>query len=151
MRRVLTRALAGCLLLASVAACERAADEADAEPAAPVAAEDAAGDSTPGDGAAPAVPADPAEAPATPGTLEGETATAQPASPLASSPAEVPRMPVQEASSRVRNGEVILVDVRDAESFGADHITGAVNIPLDEVAARAGELPRDKVIVTYCA
>src|SRR3990172_6990304 len=41
--------------------------------------------------------------------------------------------------------------VRSPEEFAAGHVDGAVNIPLDALAARAPELPRDALVVTVCA
>jgi rhodanese-related sulfurtransferase len=44
-----------------------------------------------------------------------------------------------------------LVDVRDAESFAGQHIPGAINIPVDEVAVRAAEIgPTSVSVVVYC-
>ena len=43
-----------------------------------------------------------------------------------------------------------LLDVRDADEFAEGHATGAVNIPLPELRDRLGELPRDRVLHTYC-
>ncbi|RFC45898.1 MAG: sulfur reductase/Rhodanese-related sulfurtransferase [Verrucomicrobia bacterium] len=45
----------------------------------------------------------------------------------------------------------LLLDVRDADEvlvFGK--LTGAIHIPLAQLRSRAGELPRDRRIVTYC-
>lgn len=44
---------------------------------------------------------------------------------------------------------IVVVDVRDAESFAHEHIRGAVNIPLPDLPHRYEELPRDKTIVAY--
>lgn len=45
-----------------------------------------------------------------------------------------------------------LIDVRSPAEFGGGHLPGAVNIPLDQLAARAAELKKsDKPIVLYCA
>lgn len=44
-----------------------------------------------------------------------------------------------------------LVDVRTPGEFASGHAEGARNIPVDEVEARMGELPRDKPVVVYCA
>lgn len=44
----------------------------------------------------------------------------------------------------------LLLDVRDPEELAAGRLAGAVNIPLDALRERAGELPRDRAIVTYC-
>ena len=45
---------------------------------------------------------------------------------------------------------VLVVDVRDRESFGREHIKGAVNVPLQELLTRLGDLPKNKTVVTYC-
>lgn len=52
--------------------------------------------------------------------------------------------------SRVRTGEVILLDVRPEEEYRAAHISGAVSVPLKELKARLSKLPRGKEIVAYC-
>jgi rhodanese-related sulfurtransferase len=44
----------------------------------------------------------------------------------------------------------IIVDVRSAEEFADAHVEGARNIPLDSLARRATELPKDAPIVTVC-
>jgi rhodanese-related sulfurtransferase len=54
-----------------------------------------------------------------------------------------------EARALVEKGAV-LVDVRSAGEFGGGHIKGAKNIPVGEIGARAGELPKEKTIVVYC-
>lgn len=43
-----------------------------------------------------------------------------------------------------------LLDVRDREEYDYCHIEDSVLIPLGELAARAGELPRDRPIVAIC-
>jgi 3-mercaptopyruvate sulfurtransferase SseA len=77
------------------------------------------------------------------------TAQVQPAAP-ADPLAAAPRISVAEAKKALDSGKAVLVDVRAAQAFQMEHAKGAVNIPLDEVASRAGELPRDKQIITYC-
>ena len=44
----------------------------------------------------------------------------------------------------------LLVDVRDPDEFDEGHIPGAVNLPLNELRARLGELPRDRELWLYC-
>jgi rhodanese-related sulfurtransferase len=44
----------------------------------------------------------------------------------------------------------LVVDVRSPEEFAAGHIDGAINIPLDRIAAGATALPRDAAVVTVC-
>lgn len=47
-------------------------------------------------------------------------------------------------------GGATLVDVRSAEEWGDGHLGGAVHIPVGELAARMGELPKDRPVVVYC-
>jgi len=51
---------------------------------------------------------------------------------------------------RARKGLVTVLDVRPAEEFAAGHVPGAVNIPIQELEKRLGELPKRKEIVAYC-
>jgi len=46
----------------------------------------------------------------------------------------------------------LLLDVRSADEYRDGHIAGALNIPVDSLARRAGVLgvPRDSEIVVYC-
>lgn len=44
----------------------------------------------------------------------------------------------------------VLVDVRTPSEFAEGSIPGAVNIPVDDLRQRLGELPRDKEILVYC-
>jgi rhodanese-related sulfurtransferase len=43
-----------------------------------------------------------------------------------------------------------LIDVRDAEDYIAAHVTGAVHIPLADLAGRVGEIPAGRTAVTIC-
>ena len=63
---------------------------------------------------------------------------------------DVEAMSRDELLKRLRRNEVVLVDVRPAEEFGAGHIDGALSIPLDELDERLAELPADREIVAYC-
>ncbi|ABQ24653.1 Rhodanese domain protein [Geotalea uraniireducens Rf4] len=47
-------------------------------------------------------------------------------------------------------GKAILVDVRFKEEVAAWHTGFALNIPLNELPRRIGELPKDKIIVAAC-
>jgi Uncharacterized conserved protein len=44
----------------------------------------------------------------------------------------------------------LLLDVRERAEFQLGTITGAVNIPLDELRERLSELPKDKTIFVFC-
>ena len=43
-----------------------------------------------------------------------------------------------------------LVDVRVEHEWEAGHIAGATHLPLDELAARAGEIDRERPVILYC-
>jgi hydroxyacylglutathione hydrolase len=43
-----------------------------------------------------------------------------------------------------------VVDVRTPHEWKSAHVDGAINIPVGEIPARAGELPADALIVTIC-
>ena len=45
---------------------------------------------------------------------------------------------------------IIILDIGTNEEFENGHIEGAINIPLDALRNRLGELDRDKEIVVYC-
>jgi rhodanese-related sulfurtransferase len=51
---------------------------------------------------------------------------------------------------RVKDGDVIALDVRPVEEYRAGHIPGAVSIPVGELKARLKELPKNRQIVAYC-
>ena len=56
---------------------------------------------------------------------------------------------VDEAHSMVQNGAFML-DVRTVDEWNEFHAPNSTLIPLDELAARVNELPRDKPIVVVC-
>jgi 3-mercaptopyruvate sulfurtransferase SseA len=63
-----------------------------------------------------------------------------------------PRITVADLKKLQADGNVVVVDVRDAESYKAGHIPGAVSIPLDQLASHVAGLREAKTpIVTYCA
>ena len=48
------------------------------------------------------------------------------------------------------NEDVMLLDVRTASEFEKGHIEGAINIPVDSLRERIGELDKGKEIIEYC-
>jgi phage shock protein E len=45
----------------------------------------------------------------------------------------------------------VIIDVRSREEFSAGHAKGSTNIPLDEIAQKAGSLDKNKKILLCCA
>ena len=66
-------------------------------------------------------------------------------------PATARRIEIKEAQRLVQKHKAVYVDVRPKEAFEQGHIKGAMNIPLGELMGRLGELPKGKMIITYCA
>lgn len=55
-----------------------------------------------------------------------------------------------ELVERARSGTVTILDVRPEDEFALGHLPGAVNIPLDALEARLGEIDPAQEIVAYC-
>lgn len=45
----------------------------------------------------------------------------------------------------------LVIDVRSEEAYKDRHIKGARSIPVEKIEARVSELPRHRMIVTYCS
>ena len=62
----------------------------------------------------------------------------------------IPRVTVEDTKQAYDRQSAVIVDVRDSGSYGAGHVAGSINIPLDELENRLGELSKDSWIITYC-
>lgn len=56
----------------------------------------------------------------------------------------------EELLRRVRQGEVLVLDVRPVEEYHAGHIPGALSLPVAELKKRINGLPKNREIVAYC-
>lgn len=56
----------------------------------------------------------------------------------------------KELLSRSDQGLISVIDVRPVEEFDAGHVLGALNIPMDELEQRLGDLSPEQTIVAYC-
>jgi 3-mercaptopyruvate sulfurtransferase SseA len=63
----------------------------------------------------------------------------------------VKRVTTAELAELMKQGKVVVVDVRSQAMYDAGHIRGAKWISVTEIGNRANELPKDKQIVTYCS
>jgi 3-mercaptopyruvate sulfurtransferase SseA len=61
------------------------------------------------------------------------------------------RVTIEEMESMVKEGKAIVIDVRSQDSYDAGHIPGAKLIPSNDIVNRMSELPKDKLIITYCS
>lgn len=89
------------------------------------------------------------------GASKPPSLTAKPAAPAekpqaAATEETARRITVGEARQALDKGKAVLVDVRSKEAYEASHAQGALSIPLANLGDRAGELPKNKLIVTYC-
>lgn len=63
---------------------------------------------------------------------------------------EAPAVSPAELSRLMRDGSVLVLDVRPPEEYASAHIAGALNIPLADLPARMDQLPADCELVVYC-
>ena len=61
-----------------------------------------------------------------------------------------PKLGTLAATQMMNKRDVQIVDVRSAAEFGSGSLRDARNLPLEEVAARAGELKKDKPVIVVC-
>jgi rhodanese-related sulfurtransferase/predicted transcriptional regulator len=52
--------------------------------------------------------------------------------------------------ARIRAGDVVVLDVRPEPEYAAGHIRGAQSIPIRDLKARLGEIPKGADVVAYC-
>ena len=70
---------------------------------------------------------------------------------VAQNPAEkARRINAEDLHDLWEKGKVLIIDTRSEPAYKQDHIKGAILIPAGDVGNHIDELPRDKMIVTYC-
>ena len=63
---------------------------------------------------------------------------------------EHPQVDVEAVLATSTAERPFLLDVRTPQEFTSGHIPGAVNIPVDDLRFRLGEVPRNRKIAAYC-
>lgn len=61
------------------------------------------------------------------------------------------RITPAELKDEIARNDVVIIDVRGEAAYKIGHIKGSRLIPATEILAHVDELPRDKMIVTYCS
>jgi len=56
----------------------------------------------------------------------------------------------KELVARLKDGSVVVLDVRPSVEFGAGHIRGARSVPMTELRRQLRALPKDTEVVAYC-
>jgi predicted sulfurtransferase len=84
--------------------------------------------------------------------LQNAQTSAAPAPSAAPPPSDgARRVTVAELKDFLAKDEAVVIDVRNEASYNAGHIRGAKLIPEAEVLNHLDELPKNKLIVTYCS
>ena len=63
--------------------------------------------------------------------------------------AHVTQVAGAKAAALVASG-IRVLDVRTPEEFAEGHVPGAVNIPISDLEARLGDVPKDRTVIVYC-
>lgn len=66
---------------------------------------------------------------------------------------ESTRVTVDEVKQRIERGEQFaFIDTRNPKAWAEAEtkLPGAIRVPADDVAGHINEIPRDRVIITYC-
>jgi len=61
-----------------------------------------------------------------------------------------PNVDVATVSALQGRDDVLILDVREQSEYDAGHIPGVTLIPLNDVANRLGEIPKDKPVIVTC-
>jgi hypothetical protein len=81
-----------------------------------------------------------------------ERASATPQATAQSTPFDgVRRVTLAELQAALDKGEAVVLDVRGTVEYRLGHIKGSRSVPLGLIAQQIKDLPRDKLIVAYCA
>ena len=84
-------------------------------------------------------------------TSQAQQATSNPNVTATPHPDGARRITIDELEAMMKDGKAFVVDVRNQDSYDAGHIPGAKLIPTGEILNHLNELPKDKLIVTYCS
>ena len=57
---------------------------------------------------------------------------------------------VQDASERIHDTNVALIDVRSPEEFASGRVPGAINIPLEDIPTKGNELSQYDTVYLIC-
>ena len=64
----------------------------------------------------------------------------------------VPRISIDDVKALMAKKQVVLIDVRDPQSFAEGHMPGAINVPFDHIPNHVDAWKAEKrLLVTYCA
>jgi glyoxylase-like metal-dependent hydrolase (beta-lactamase superfamily II)/rhodanese-related sulfurtransferase len=64
---------------------------------------------------------------------------------------EIERLTAAEFEQQQNRHPLPVIDVRKMSEFNSEHLTDALNIPLNELSARMEEFPKDRPFILHCA
>ncbi len=62
----------------------------------------------------------------------------------------IPEIDQNTFASRIADGDVVVLDVREAREFRPGHVPGAKNVPLSLLPALLPEVPKDRPVYVIC-
>ncbi len=63
---------------------------------------------------------------------------------------DIEGLSIEELWRRIKEMNIVLIDVRPPEEYEKGHIRGAVSIPLSQLQEKLNEIPKDREVVAYC-
>lgn len=63
---------------------------------------------------------------------------------------EIERISLEDAKAALDKGQAVFLDVRGSAAWAAEHVPGALVIPVTEIETRWRELDPNDWIITYC-
>jgi hypothetical protein len=76
--------------------------------------------------------------------------SAEPAANSTATPLEISRVSIEEARQAVESGEAFFIDVRGDAFYASEHISGALNLPLNVIETQISSLNPDQWYIPYC-
>jgi hypothetical protein len=65
-------------------------------------------------------------------------------------PETIQRVSAAETKRAYESGQAIILDVRSRTAYEDQRIPGSINIPLEELDQRLGELDKEQWVIAYC-
>lgn len=64
---------------------------------------------------------------------------------------DAPRISLADAKKDFDSGTAVFIDTHSADQFAKQHIPGALNISVTDLAAKENTIPKGKKIIAYCS
>lgn len=64
---------------------------------------------------------------------------------------DAPRISLEDAKKAFDEGTAVFLDTRSEDAFNAEHVKGAINIPMSVLSTNYNEIAKGKTIIAYCS